>query len=264
MINRGRLPQAVADEFEHLFAKLRGFLSQTFDSDGNLIVADPNLAVFGIGDIKPSAAITPQAGWLACDGAQVSRVTYKSLFDTIGTTWGVGDGSTTFNVPDLRQKFLLGKAASGTGNTLGATGGAIDHTHSVNVGSHTHTISADGTHNHSGVTSTTGDHSHTVNSHDHTFSGPTSIVTTGTTGLVTTGATGLNVAAVDHKHDVISGNTSAASPGTDTQGSHSHTINSDGSHNHGGTTGSSGSAPVTSDAANPPYAVVNYFIFSGV
>ncbi len=69
------------------------------------------------------------SGYLMCDGTAVSRTTYSTLFGIIGTTFGTGDGSTTFNVPDLRQRFPLGKATSGTGSTLGATGGTIDHTH---------------------------------------------------------------------------------------------------------------------------------------
>lgn len=77
-------------------------------------------------------------GWLLCDGAAINRTTYASLFAAIGTAYGVGDGSTTFNVPDLRQRFPLGKAAAGTGNTLGGTGGAIDHTHTS--AAHTHTL----------------------------------------------------------------------------------------------------------------------------
>lgn len=47
-------------------------------------------------------------GWLTCDGRAVSRVTYKGLLDAIGLTWGIGDGATTFNIPDLRGMFLRG------------------------------------------------------------------------------------------------------------------------------------------------------------
>ena len=51
---------------------------------------------------------TAPTGWLKANGAAVSRTTYALLFAAIGTTWGVGDGSTTFNVPDLRGEFLRG------------------------------------------------------------------------------------------------------------------------------------------------------------
>jgi microcystin-dependent protein len=71
------------------------------------------------------------AGYLLCDGSAVSRTTYAGLFAILSTTYGVGDGSTTFNLHDLRQRFPMGKAVSGTGGTLGGTGGAIDHTHTV-------------------------------------------------------------------------------------------------------------------------------------
>lgn len=57
---------------------------------------------------------------LACDGVAYSRVDYKPLFDTIGTTWGAGDGVNTFNVPDLRDRALYG---AGTAVGLGATDG---------------------------------------------------------------------------------------------------------------------------------------------
>jgi microcystin-dependent protein len=72
-------------------------------------------------------------GWLLCQGQAVSRTTFADLFAAIDTAYGVGDGSTTFNVPDMRQKFPLGKAASGTGSGLGDTGGAIDHVHDLDT-----------------------------------------------------------------------------------------------------------------------------------
>ena len=61
------------------------------------------------------------------DGSAVSRSTYASLYAAIGTTYGAGDGSTTFNLPDLRGRVAVGKNG-GTFGTLGATGGAETHT----------------------------------------------------------------------------------------------------------------------------------------
>ncbi len=87
------------------------------------------------GTIVMTGRATAPIGWLLCDGAAVSRTTYAELFAAIGTVFGVGDGSTTFNVPDLRQRFPLGKAGSGTGATLGGTGGAIDHVHALDSAS---------------------------------------------------------------------------------------------------------------------------------
>lgn len=65
-------------------------------------------------------------GYLLCDGTAVSRTTYANLYNVIGTTFGAGDGSTTFNLPNFVQRFPIGKAVSGTGSTLGGTGGTID------------------------------------------------------------------------------------------------------------------------------------------
>ena len=79
-------------------------------------------------------------GWLICDGSAVSRTTYATLFAVIGTTYGTGDGSTTFNLPDLQGRVAIG-AGSGTGltsRTLGATGG------SESLQSHDHNVASNG------------------------------------------------------------------------------------------------------------------------
>lgn len=93
------------------------------------------------GTIKAFGFSTVPAGWLACDGTAVSRTTYSGLFAAIGTTWGAGDGSTTFNVPDLRSRAPIGNG-QGTGLTnrvLGTSGGAETHTLTIaEMPSHTH------------------------------------------------------------------------------------------------------------------------------
>jgi microcystin-dependent protein len=77
-------------------------------------------------------------GWLLCDGSAVSRTTYAALFAILSTTYGVGDGSTTFNLPDLRGRVPVGKN-SGTFSPLGATGGEETHTLTTpEIPSHTH------------------------------------------------------------------------------------------------------------------------------
>lgn len=60
------------------------------------------------GTVAHFANSTAPAGWLKCNGAAVSRATYAALFAAIGTTYGVGDGATTFNLPELRGEFLRG------------------------------------------------------------------------------------------------------------------------------------------------------------
>lgn len=95
------------------------------------------------GGIIASGLATAPTGFLVCDGSLVSRATFAALFAAIGTTFGSGDGSTTFGLPDCRQRFPLGVAASGTGSTLGGTGGAIDHTHLDSAHTHTASIPSD-------------------------------------------------------------------------------------------------------------------------
>src|SRR5262249_11225138 len=105
------LPENLALAFQRLYAQLRAFVAVSFNDDGTLIPAEPNVGICPIGTIVGYAGTTAPAKWLLCDGAAVSRVTYKDLFAVIGTTYGAGDGSTTFNIPDRRQRFGLGKAA---------------------------------------------------------------------------------------------------------------------------------------------------------
>lgn len=82
-----------------------------------------NLAGEGLpaGTLMAYAGKTVPDGWLLCNGAAVSRTTYARLFKAIGTTWGAGDGSTTFNLPDCTDRFLEGTAdASKVGTYLAA------------------------------------------------------------------------------------------------------------------------------------------------
>lgn len=72
---------------------------------------------------------TAPEGWLICDGSAVSRTTYASLFAVIGTTYGAGDGSTTFNIPNVKGRSIVGYDTSQTEfDTIGETGGAKTHT----------------------------------------------------------------------------------------------------------------------------------------
>lgn len=94
---------------------------------GDTITADKlNYFGFQSGDVKLTARITPPTGWLLCDGSAVSRTTYSDLFTAISTAYGVGDGSTTFNVPNFLGRMVIG-SGSGSGLTArarGDTGGA--------------------------------------------------------------------------------------------------------------------------------------------
>ncbi len=83
------------------------------------------------GTIKLYAGASAPTGYLICDGSAVSRTTYADLFAVLSTTYGAGDGSTTFNVPDFRRRVPVGAGGTGTatlGNARGNTGGAETHT----------------------------------------------------------------------------------------------------------------------------------------
>jgi len=86
-------------------------------------------AVGIIGEIKQFGGVVAPYGTLLCNGSAISRTVYANLFAVIGTTWGVGDGSTTFNLPNGKGRTLIGAglAASGTTYALGATGGEETH-----------------------------------------------------------------------------------------------------------------------------------------
>jgi microcystin-dependent protein len=88
----------------------------------------------------PTATVVPwtdssvPSGFLECNGAAVSRTTYSALFAIIGTTYGAGDGASTFNIPDLQDEVVVGKSNN---KALGSTGGANTVTSTGNVGGST-------------------------------------------------------------------------------------------------------------------------------
>jgi microcystin-dependent protein len=128
------------------------------DGSGNIpaaILEDVTASITPPGLIMPYAGTAAPTGWLLCYGQAISRATYASLFAITSTTYGVGDGSTTFNLPDIRGRVVAGQDDMGgssanrltglsggvNGDTLGATGGAETHTLvTAEVPSHSHTI----------------------------------------------------------------------------------------------------------------------------
>ena len=81
------------------------------------------------GEIKAWPISNIPDGWLLCDGSEISRTTYLPLFIAIGTTYGIGDGTTTFNLPNLSGKVVngSGNGVGLTSRTLGETGGEEEH-----------------------------------------------------------------------------------------------------------------------------------------
>jgi microcystin-dependent protein len=125
-----------------------------------------------VGSVTAFAGSTAPSGWLLCGGQTVSRTLYSGLFLTIGTTYGSGDGSTTFALPDLRGRVpagldnMGGTAASRltstvltASNTLGATGGTQTHTLTAaqsGVPAHTHTFAIGNVSTFTGIVGSTG------------------------------------------------------------------------------------------------------------
>jgi microcystin-dependent protein len=98
----------------------------TFNSGWlNLATASGASALLPAGTIAGFGGATAPSGWLVCDGSAISRSVYSLLFDAIGTLYGTGDGSTTFNVPDLRGRIPAGYAPTG-GHSDVATLGNYD------------------------------------------------------------------------------------------------------------------------------------------
>lgn len=88
------------------------------------------------GAIIDYAGSSAPTGWLLCDGTAISRTTYAALFSAIGTTYGTGNGSTTFNLPNSIGRVTVGKSSAGTFATLGSTGGSETHTHTLSEAAH--------------------------------------------------------------------------------------------------------------------------------
>lgn len=186
---------------------------------------------------------SPPSGWLFCNGSAVSRTTYSNLFGIISTYFGAGDGSTTFNLPDFRERSLVGAISANAGIAVANTSGGkvwaygslaedpfSSLSHSTETWSHTHTISDDsqGSHTHASNHSTTatyssqssaGEHTHTytataaTNGHSHTITGGLAS-SVGTISVNVTSATD-SAAGTGHTHTV--GNVSGGN-------SHTHTV----------------------------------------
>lgn len=168
-----------------------GVLRVYSKTDNNLYTLNSSGVELQISTVAPAVpsgtiqmwpgTVTPPAGYLICDGSAVSRTTYSVLFGIIGETWGQGDNSTTFNLPDFRGLFPRGvdqgagrdpdassRTAIATGGNSGALVGSLQ---TSNFASHNHTQNA---HNHTQDAHNHGQnaHNHTQNSHAHGISDP--------------------------------------------------------------------------------------------
>lgn len=166
---------------------------------GQVSADQSNISGVPTGAVQMYGGSTPPSEWLLCDGSAVSRATYPILFNVIGIAFGAGDGSTTFNLPDMRGRFprganptgangaptsnvgdfqddLIQSHSHGDGTLTGSAASAGAHTHSHNHPATTSASSGAGNHRHS-VSITSGnnsvDHDHnstgSAGSHSHTM-----------------------------------------------------------------------------------------------
>ncbi|HEV8502931.1 MAG TPA: tail fiber protein [Casimicrobiaceae bacterium] len=105
-----------------------------------------------VGTLKLWPSLTVPYGWISCDGYALSRAAYPDLFAVIGTAWGAGDGSSTFNVPNLRGLTPVHTGPSG--------GGWLGFAQIVGEVTHTLTAAEMPAHNHGGTTDSAGQHHH--------------------------------------------------------------------------------------------------------
>ena len=209
-----------------------------FNVNGNLSVGG-NLNVVGTTNIIPAGVIqmwptnSAPSGFLLCAGSAISRTTYAALFAVIGTTFGVGDGSTTFNLPNYTDRMPIGSGAIAT--SIGSTGGSASTTLTgSNLPTHNHSFSGSGSANTS--TAYTGVYDA---GHVHGIQG--TIQTLGTAGSV---GTWVNIA---------SSNTYGAAANIQDPG-HYHSL----SVSVSGTTGNAGSGAAATTIS--PYLGINFII----
>lgn len=169
------------------------------------------------GAILSYAGSSAPAGWLVCDGAAVSRTTYANLFSALGTTFGTGDGSTTFNLPDLRGRFIRYDDNMGSHGISGVTStGAASRDTSRAHGSAQGQATAK-----NGLAATTsgtdGTHSHAVTDPGHSHSVPVSGGTNWSAGT--------QVRYIQPNYEVVTGGTATTGiTVTSTSSGHGHTI----------------------------------------
>ena len=189
-----------------------------------------------VGAITCYAGVNAPEGWLFCDGSEVSKITYATLYSVIGNLYGSPVNSNNFILPDLTLKFPLGK-----NNNLGTSGGNQTITLTTNqLPSHTH----------SGVTDTSGLHNHTAtdSGHNHLYDDAYFAENRGGGNIYGTGANTDTDNAYYYREPTPSTYTGYANITVGNSGSHTHTF----------TTNSTGSG--SSINIMNPYLALNYII----
>lgn len=261
-------------------ARVTGLATVATSGDYDDLTNKPAIGGSPSGAVIAFAGASAPSGWLLCDGSAVSRSTYADLFTAISTNYGAGDGSTTFNVPDLRRRTPYGK---GTSDSLGTSDGvaegsrSLSHTHSVpahyhgkgtlnitSSGTHTTSISHDhASFNATGYTGYDGAHTHGINSGETGGSGSNRYVlkSVGPTYITTAGGVQIIQTSATHRHSITLGvNVPSFSANSASTGAHTHASSS-----FSGSVGATGSgidgdSEMTSGSATLPHLIMNYII----
>lgn len=214
------------------FSSNVGTAGQVLTSNGTSATPSfQTLSGFTSGMLMPYAGSSAPTGWLLCYGQAVSRTTYASLFAVISTTYGSGDGSTTFNLPDLRGRSIFGQDNMGgsAASRLTTAGSGVDGA----------TLGASGG-------------NQALASHTHTYSG-----TSGSTTITGSFPTASNVNVPGGAYSgVFSQGTSYGGNGGNAQDNYIVNMSAPHTHTYSGTTASSG----TGSSANIPPAIVATYI----
>jgi microcystin-dependent protein len=218
------------------------------------------------GSIVMFGGTSAPSGWLFCSGQDVSRSTFSALFSVIGTSYGAGDGSTTFGLPDLVSRFPLGSSVP---NSVGSSGGSNTHGHALTIssGDHSHTHGFSG----SGSSSTSSEPSHnhvmSVGSNNSSDVGAATNANTTPPNANVTVASGNNVSVggSNHFHNMGHNHAGSHSHGVSTvaAGGHAHNFSVTVSGNTGAASASThGHVGSNADSAThtPPFLTVNYII----
>lgn len=158
------------------------------------------------GSVYLFAGSTAPQGFLLCDGSAVSRDTYATLYAVIGDTYGAGDGATTFNLPDLSGRVVLGTSST---YTLASTGGEESHVLvSAEIPSHTHVIPSH-THAHT-IKATTPSLSHSITQPAYKYAGVSGSQGTDTSAQDTNAYSGTSSATASRTNLSITAHAAAA------------------------------------------------------
>jgi microcystin-dependent protein len=153
------------------------------------------------GGIMAFAMNSAPSGWLAANGSAVSRTLYAALFAAIGTTYGAGDGSTTFALPDLRGYFVRGSGTNSDGTASGTFGAKQSHMFQ--------------THEHSASSSAVGDHTHSTGQ-TGTGTRQDAPLSSGTIYIIGAGSTSTGAAGA-HNHTITVGSPNSGTTGSETR-----------------------------------------------